>query len=99
MEVIRNEDSSGWRDEFLLSKYVLEDNFVKAYELMRKIGNGNSVITASAYRDWPIFKEIRKEENFCSLFQEIFDEPLKENVNVEPNNANEVEEALIQALQ
>lgn len=99
MEVIRNEDSSGWRDEFLLPKYVLEDNFVKAYELMRKIGNGNSVITASAYRGWPIFKEIRKEENFCSLFQEIFGEPVKENVNVETNNANEVEEALIQALQ
>ena len=79
---VRNEDCSAWRDEFLLPKYVLEDDYESAYNLMAKVGDNNGVLTATAYRDWPIFKEIRKETKFSDLFHEIFGEQLRENVNV-----------------
>lgn len=82
IEVLRNEDCSAWRDEFLLPKYVLEDDYESAYNLMAKVGDNNGVLTATAYRDWPIFKEIRKETKFSDLFHEIFGEQLRENVNV-----------------
>lgn len=82
IEVLSNEDCSAWRDEFLLPKYVLEDDYESAYKLMLRVGDNNGVLTATAYRDWPIFKEIRKETKFSDLFHEIFGEQLRENVNV-----------------
>ena len=82
IEVLRKEDCSAWRDEFLLPKYVLEDDYESAYKLMLRVGDNNGVLTATAYRDWPIFKEIRKETKFANLFHEIFGEQLRENVNV-----------------
>lgn len=43
---------------------------------MLELGNNNKVLTAAAYREWPIFQEIRKESKFSDTFQEIFGEEL-----------------------
>ena len=54
----------------------------KVYEKMRLIGNNNEELTPEHYRQWPIFKEIRKEKEFAKVFKEIFDEELETNIQI-----------------
>ena len=44
---------------------------------MRRIGS-NSVPSKSDYKDWPLFKEYRKSEEFLEAFEEVFGEPFSE---------------------
>lgn len=69
-------DWSAYRDEFILTSKALLDDFDSASEIMRRIGkNGN--IGKSEYKDWPAFKEFRKSPEFCSAYEEIFEEPFE----------------------
>ena len=73
-------DSISWstRDNrFLLVKSVLMDDFEEAYHLMEKIGDDNR-IGEIGYRQWPIFKEIRKQTRFKEVYDRIFDTPFSE---------------------
>ena len=53
---------------------------------MIKVGDRNEILKKQSYRDWPIFKEIRKEKEFADTFKMIFNEEL-----VEPNTTIKVE--------
>ena len=76
-KLLSKEDTTAWKDELLIPKYVLEDNFEAAYVKMTAVGSVSEILTAENYRQWPIFKEIRKEQKFCSLFKDIFGEELE----------------------
>jgi len=54
---------------------VLLDNFSAVYDTMRKIGTGQEM-ARGYYRDWPLFKEMRKLDEFARTFEEIYGEPL-----------------------
>ena len=70
-------DCTTWKDELLIPKLTLEGEFDQVYAKMRTVGKGSDILTAESYRQWPIFKEIRKEEVFVNLFKEIFEEELE----------------------
>lgn len=53
---------------------------------MITVGDRNEILKKESYRDWPIFKEIRKEKEFADTFKMIFNEEL-----VEPNTTIKVE--------
>lgn len=76
--IINSLDWSGYKDEFHLAVAIINDDFDKSYTFMKKIGAESDIYSASAYRQWPLFKEIRKEEEFKSIFEEIFDQPFTE---------------------
>lgn len=76
--IINSLDWSGYKDEFLLAVAIINDEFEKAYTLMQKIGSESDIYSDSAYRQWPLFKQIRKEEKFKEIFEEIFDQPFTE---------------------
>lgn len=79
-------DVSAMNDALKIPKLTLEDNFSEVYTLMIKVGDRNEILKKESYRDWPIFKEIRKEKKFADTFKMIFHEEL-----VEPNTTIKVE--------
>lgn len=72
---ISQEDWSATRARFRLAEAVLLDKFEDAYEIMREIGKNDREVAKEDYRDWPLFKIIKKEAKFREIFQEIFSEP------------------------
>lgn len=76
-ELLAGTDCSTWKDELLIPKLALEDNYDQVYAKMRTVGRGSEILTPESYRHWPIFKEIRKEATFIKLFKEIFGEDLE----------------------
>lgn len=73
--LLSEEDFSAASDQFQLADSVLRDDFRNALRLVRKIGNCGS-LSLGAYREWPLFQELRKQENFKEAIVEIFGEPL-----------------------
>lgn len=76
IKLLSEQDCTAWKTELLIPKYALEDKYDEAYEKMIELGGNNKVLTATAYREWPIFQEIRKESKFSETFQAIFGEEL-----------------------
>jgi hypothetical protein len=80
-KIITSEDWSAVSDKFKLAEAVLQDDFVRADSLLKKIGS-NGDITKNAFREWPLFREYRKSEGFLKTFDEVFKEPFQQ-VDVE----------------
>lgn len=79
-ELLAGIDCSTWKDELLIPKLTLEEEYDQVYAKMRSVGKGSDILTPESYRQWPIFKEIRKEKPFASVFKEIFGEELEINM-------------------
>lgn len=75
-DVLENLDTSALNIDLQIPKKVLEDDFDEVYRMMNRLGSNSSILTKEAYREWPIFKEIRKTEKFQEVFQDVFNEPL-----------------------
>ncbi len=73
-EIIASIDWSACSDKFKLVSAVLTDNYTDAYVIMKRIGKNHDEITKECYRDWPIFQELRKHNEFLTVFEEIFGE-------------------------
>lgn len=85
-ELLDKEDCTVWKDELLIPKLTLENRFDEVYVKMRSVGSGSEILTPENYRQWPIFKEIRKEPEFAKVFQEIFDEDLEISIPMKVEN-------------
>lgn len=72
-------DSVDWSplsDKFQLAEAVLRDDFDNAGRIMRAIG-ASSRPSKAEYRDWPLFREFRRSEQFTRAFHEVFGEPFR----------------------
>ena len=76
-EIMAGEDWSASGDAFQLADAVLRDDVENVVRIMRRLSNVHEVVTKQAYREWPLFREIRKEELFRTTFETIFKEPLE----------------------
>lgn len=76
LAVLKDFDTSAMNLDLQIPKFVLEDKFEKVYSMMESLGTRSDILTKEAYREWPIFKEIRKQNKFKEVFQSIFEEPL-----------------------
>ncbi len=85
-ELLDSMDVSIMSNDLKIPKLTLEDNFDAVYPLMISVGDGSEILKKDSYRDWPIFKEIRKKEEFANTFKKIFNEEL-----VESNTTTKVE--------
>ena len=72
-------DDSIMINDLKIPKLTLEDNFAAVYPLMVSVGDRSEILKKESYRDWPIFKEIRKEREFADTFMKIFNEDLVES--------------------
>jgi len=73
--IIKNEDWTATMLKFRLAETIILDDYEEAYKIMRVIGNSNEEVSITNYREWPLFKEIKREQNFLKLFEELFEEP------------------------
>jgi hypothetical protein len=64
-------DWSATGDNFKICLAVLDDDFVQASVIMRRIGT-TGVVSKSSYLDWPIFKVFRETLEFKTVYTEIF---------------------------
>lgn len=85
-ELLDSMDVSIMNNDLKIPKLTLEDNFDAVYPLMISVGDGSEILKKDSYRDWPIFKEIRKKKEFADTFKKIFNEEL-----VESNTTTKVE--------
>ena len=58
-----------------MAEAVLLDDFATADDVVKSIG-ANGGLTKQYYREWPLFREYRKSENFQRIFEDMFKEPL-----------------------
>lgn len=72
--------------EFKLANAALAEKWDECYAVMKHIGKKGPV-QKSQYRDWPLFKELRKQEAFGKVYEEIFGEPFSADVSVKRNDA------------
>ena len=77
LEILDAEDFSAVKAVFRLAETVLRDDFSKALTIVREIGS-NGEIGINEYREWPLFRELRKSEEFAHAILEIFNLPLHE---------------------
>lgn len=74
--IIKGIDWSACGDDFRLAVLVLEEKYNIAYTLMRRLKNDDSFLK-TYYKDWPLFKDFRKQESFSSVYEECYGEPFK----------------------
>lgn len=69
-------DSEDWSigNEFKLAFAVLKEDYLKAKELMIRIGPNDNVVDKDSYQEWPLFKKFRETTIFKETFKEIFKE-------------------------
>ncbi len=75
LEIIASQDWTATAAEFRLAEAVIRDKYDIAAQLMKSIGP-NGEPSKTAYKTWPLFKEIRKTKEFGETFERIFGEPL-----------------------
>jgi hypothetical protein len=77
LKIVNNTDWTAYSNTFKLASSVLLDDFVKAASIMKVIGANDNDMNKGSYKDWPIFKEFRKTEDFLTTFKEVFAEEFK----------------------
>lgn len=73
--ILSKEDFSALNDEFKLAEAVLKDDFPAAIGMVKKLYERGSP-NLGDYREWPLFRELRKQEGFGAVILEVFGEPL-----------------------
>jgi hypothetical protein len=92
--ILDDEDWTATSPKFRLARAVLLEEVSIAIDVMRQIGPGGEV-EKHYYRDWPVFKEIRKTKEFGEAFESIFGEPLYP-LTVETNDVQQAAKQMIQ---
>lgn len=72
-KLLNEVDWSAKGDEFKLAAAVLRSDWKEATDVMRRIGSSGPVKKHS-YRDWPVFKEFRNQQEFVACYHEVFGE-------------------------
>lgn len=76
LSILGDLDTSAMNLDLMIPKKVLEEKYDEVYTMMQSLGSCSDILTKEAYREWPIFKEIRNQEKFKNVFEMIFSEHL-----------------------
>jgi hypothetical protein len=74
LKILDAEDWSAANNEFHVCVAALRQDFVGAVRSMKAIGPAGRP-GKQGYRDWPVFRELRKSAEFQAAFEEVFGEP------------------------
>lgn len=85
--VLDEEDWSACSDDFQICQAVLRDEFDRAADLMRDIGDDGCVIEAD-YKSWPVFREFRKTDSFSVAFRDVFGHDPVEEVDTNASTSD-----------
>jgi hypothetical protein len=88
-EILDAEDFTALQDKFQLAAAVLLNDFSRALRLVESMGDSRRN-AASEYREWPLYRELRKRSDFAELFRKLFGQPLDFVATVASNPAAEI---------
>jgi hypothetical protein len=74
LKILEAEDWSAASNEFQVCVAALRQDHSTAIRYMRTIGTEGPP-NKDGYRDWPVFRELRKTKEFQTAFSEVFGEP------------------------
>lgn len=66
-------DWSALHHKFRLAVVVLREKWDEAFALMRRLKD-DPEFKKAAYKDWPLFKQLRKAEGFSAVYEECYGE-------------------------
>ena len=89
-EILSVPDWSASGDNFKLAVEVLNENYDAAYNLMKRLKHDESFHKAY-YKDWPLFRELRKQTAFTSVYEDCYGEPFKVQQKTEEGKPSTVE--------
>lgn len=75
-QLLETVDWTALADKFQLAASVLRDEYDNAAKIMKTIGS-LSRPTKAEYRDWPLFREFRKTDEFKKAYREVFGEAFR----------------------
>lgn len=93
-KALSSNDWSATSYQFQICVAAVRNDFREVMRLL-KLGSDVIEITSSDFRDWPVFRDARKNSEVQGVFEEVFGEPIiRGNVDVSltkaiPNNENE----------
>lgn len=80
--LLAKDDWTACSDKFQLGRTVLMDDYSSAAKIMKRIGQ-HEEFPEHVYKDWPLFKEFRKSEEFREAHTQIFGHLPSENVTTD----------------
>lgn len=91
-EILKSIDTSAMSPDIIIPKLVLEDNFKEAISYMKQAcRNGKKVDDMDMYRNWPIFKEFRKNKEFQQEFKTLYGEDLVPEKRIQTNTVKQTD--------
>ncbi len=87
-EIMGEVDWSAKSDQFQLADAVLLENWSRSEKTMRRIGR-DGAIRQNDYRDWPLFREFRKQKEFLDAYEAIFGRPFPKRSEVKKKGSND----------
>jgi len=75
-QILAQLDWTACEDKFKLAVATLQDEFVEACEIMKRLRHNKS-FHKSFYRDWPLFRQLRNYDDFVKVFEECYREPFR----------------------
>ncbi|GLS13169.1 hypothetical protein [Hydrogenophaga electricum] len=89
-DYLNTEDWSDTLRDFSLARAVLEERYSDAAQIMRKIGKEGELVTESAYRNWPLFFNFRKQQEFLEAYLDVFGYSFGSTITSDLPDADEV---------
>jgi hypothetical protein len=86
--IMRAVDWSAKSDQYRLADAVLADDWPRAIKMMRRIGKDGAV-DQNDYRDWPLFREFRKQPQFLDTYEEVFGTPFPKRSEIKKKEAHD----------
>lgn len=83
-KIVHAIDWSAKGDKFKLADAVLVEDWDRAVKVMQRIGRDGTV-SQTDYRDWPLFRNLRKQELFLKTYQDIYGEEFTRKSEVQNN--------------
>jgi|GEM_PF-2010765 len=93
--ILQNLDTSAMNTDLQIPKKVLEEEYDEVYSMMKALGKGSKILTKEAYREWPIFRDIRKQTKFEETFEAIFGEALVINDNSDTADIEDIKDGAL----
>jgi hypothetical protein len=87
-KIMRAVDWSARSDQFRLADAVLLEDWPLSARMMRRIGKDGAV-HQNDYRDWPLFREFRKQQMFLDTYEQIFETPFPKRSEVKRKEASD----------
>lgn len=72
--------------DFKLAVELLKDNKIEFLKYMEKIGTKGEYIDEESYKEWPLFRHIRNNNEFQKKYKQIFNKDLEEEIKQEASD-------------